>query len=136
MPKGFIDTNVLLYLLEKRDPAKRDACRGLVRELVTRGDAVISTQVLQEFYMICTTRLKLKPLFIKGLIHNFENMEIVTVGVDLIKEAIDTSLQNDISFWDAVIVVAAEAARCKYLYTEDLDDGRVIRNVRVQNPIK
>ena len=136
MPKGFIDTNVLVYQLDKRDPAKRDACRGLVRELVTRGEAVISTQVLQEFYVVCATRLKLKPLVVKGLIHNFENMELVTIGVDLIKEAIDTSLQNDISFWDALIVVAAEAARCKYLYTEDLNDGQVIRNVRVQNPIK
>ena len=47
MPKGFIDTNVLVYQLDKRDPEKRDACRGLVRGLVTRGDAVISTQVLQ-----------------------------------------------------------------------------------------
>jgi len=104
--------------------------------LVSRGDAVISSQVLQEFYIVCTTRLKLKPLFVKGLIHNFENMELVTIGADLIKEAIDTSLQNDISFWDALIVVAAEAARCKYLYTEDLNDGQIIRNVRVQNPIK
>lgn len=136
MPKGFIDTNVLVYQLDKRDPAKRDTCRGLVHELVSRGDAVISTQVLQEFYIVCTTRLKLKPLFVKGLIHNFENMELVTIGADLIKEAIDTSLQNDISFWDALIVVAAEAARCKYLYTEDLNDGQIIRNVRVQNPIK
>ena len=136
MPKGFIDTNVLVYQLDRRDPAKRDACRGLVRELVTRGDAVISTQVLQEFYLVCTTRLKLKPLFVKGLIHNFENMELVTIGADLIKEAIDTSSQNDISFWDALAVVAAEAARCKYLYTEDLNDGQIIRNVRVQNPMK
>ena len=107
MPKGFIDTNVLVYQLDRRDPAKRDACRGLVRELVPRGDAVISTQVLQEFYVVCTTRLKLKPLFVKGLIHNFENMELVTIGADLIKEAIDTSSQNDISFWDALVVVAA-----------------------------
>lgn len=136
MPKGFIDTNVLVYQLEKRDPAKRDACRGLVRDLVTRGEAVISTQVLQEFYVVCTTRLKMKPLVVKGLIHNFENMELVTIGADLIKEAVDVSLQNDISFWDALIVVAAEAAHCKYLFTEDLNDGQVIRNVRVQNPIK
>jgi predicted nucleic acid-binding protein len=125
-----------VYQLDKRDPSKRDACRGLVRDVVTRGEAVISTQVLQEFYMVCTTRLKMKPLVVKGLIHNFENMEMVALGADLINEAIDTSLQNDISFWDALIVVAAEAARCKYLYTEDLNDGQVIRNVRVQNPIR
>jgi len=136
VPKGFIDTNVLVYQLDKRDPAKRDACRGLVRELVTRGEAVISTQVLQEFYVVCATRLKLKPLVVKGLIHNFENMELVTTGADLIKEAIDISLQNDISFWDALIVVSAESARCKYLYTEDLNEGQVIRNVRIQNLIK
>jgi len=134
--KGFIDTNVLVYQLDKRNPAKRDACRNLVHELVSRGDAVISTQVLQEFYVVCTTRLKLKPLLVKGLIHSFENMEVVTIGSDLIKEAIDTSIQNDISFWDGLVVVAAEAARCRYLYTEDLNYGQVIRNVRIEKPFK
>jgi predicted nucleic acid-binding protein len=136
VPRGFIDTNVLVHQLDKPDPASRDACRGLVRELVARGEAVISTQVLQEFHVVCTTRLKLKPLFVIGLIHNFENMELVAIGSDLIKVAIDTSLQNDISFWYALIVVAAEAARCKYLYTEDLNDGQIIQNGRAQNPIK
>jgi predicted nucleic acid-binding protein len=63
-------------------------------------------------------------------------MEVVTVGSDLIKEAIDTSIQNGISFWDALIVVAAEAARCRYLHTEDLNDGQVIRGVRIQKPFR
>jgi predicted nucleic acid-binding protein len=136
VPKGFIDTNILVYQMDKRNPEKKNTCRGIVRDLVSRNDAVISTQVLQEFYVVCTTRLKLKPVFVKGLIHGFENMEVVTIGPDLIKEAIDTSVQSDISFWDSLIVVAAEAARCKYLYTEDLNDGQIIRNVRIQNPFK
>ena len=136
MPKGFIDTNILVYQMDKRNPEKKNTCRSIVRDLVSRNDAVISTQVLQEFYVVCTTRLKLKPVFVKGLIHGFENMEVVTIGPDLIKEAIDTSVQSDISFWDSLIVVAAEAARCKYLYTEDLNDGQIIRNVRIQNPFK
>jgi len=136
VPKGFIDTNILVYQMDKRNPEKKNTCRSIVRDLVSRNDAVISTQVLQEFYVVCTTRLKLKPVFVKGLIHGFENMEVVTIGPDLIKEAIDTSVQSDISFWDSLIVVAAEAARCKYLYTEDLNDGQIIRNVRIQNPFK
>jgi predicted nucleic acid-binding protein len=136
VPKGFIDTNVLVYQLDKSDLGKRNTCRGIVRDLVSRNDAVISTQVLQEFYVVCTTKLKLKPVFAKGLIHGFENMEIITIGPDLIKEAIDASVQNDISFWDSLIIVSAEAAHCKYLYTEDLNDGQIIRNVRIQNPFK
>jgi predicted nucleic acid-binding protein len=70
------------------------------------------------------------------LIHGFENMEIITIGPDLIKEAIDASVQNDISFWDSLIIVSAETAHCRYLYTEDLNDGQIIRNVRIQNPFK
>jgi predicted nucleic acid-binding protein len=136
VPKGFIDTNVLVYQLDKSDLGKRNTCRGIVRDLVSRNDAVISTQVLQEFYVVCTTKLKLKPVFAKGLIHGFENMEIITIGPDLINEAIDASVQNDISFWDSLIIVSAEAAHCKYLYTEDLNDGQIIRNVRIQNPFK
>ena len=66
MPKGFIDTNVLVYQMVKRDLEKRNNCRSIVRDLVSRNDAVISTQVLQEFYVVCTAKLKMKPVFVKG----------------------------------------------------------------------
>jgi predicted nucleic acid-binding protein len=134
--KVFFDTNILVYQMDKRDADKRDACRDLVRGAVAQGDAVISTQVLQEFYVVATLKLGVDPILAKSIVHTFENMEVVTVGRDHINDAIDASLQYRLSFWDALIVVAAESARCEQLYSEDFSEGRVIRNVRIVNPFR
>ena len=136
MPKSFLDTNILIYQMDNREVVKQKKCRELVRALVLRHEAVISTQILQEFYVACTAKLKVKPILVKGMIHGFQNMEVVTIGSDLIDEAIDTSIQYQISFWDSLVVVSAESAKCQYLVTEDLNEGQVIRNVKIQNPMK
>jgi predicted nucleic acid-binding protein len=136
VPKSFLDTNILIYQMDNREIVKQKRCRELVRALVQRHEAVISTQILQEFYVACTAKLKVKPILVKGMIHGFQNMEVVAVGSDLINEAIDTSIQYRISFWDSLVVVSAESAKCQYLITEDLNDGQVIRNVKIQNPMK
>ena len=122
--------------MDNRDVVKQKKCRELVRALVLKHEAVISTQVLQEFYVACTAKLKVKPILVKGMMHGFENMEVVTVGTDLINEAIDTSIQYQISFWDSLVIVSAESAKCRNLITEDLNGGQVIRNVKIQNPMK
>jgi len=122
--------------MDNREIVKQKKCREIVRALVQRHEAVISTQILQEFFDACTVKLKVKPILVKGMIHGFQNMEVVTVGSDLINEAIDTSIQYQISFWDSLVVVSAESAKCQYLITEDLNEGQVIRNVKIQNPMK
>jgi predicted nucleic acid-binding protein len=136
VPKAFLDTNILIYQMDNRDLVKQKTCRELMRALVRRHEAVISTQILQEFYVACTGKLKVKPILVKGMMHGFQNMEVVTVGADLINEAIDTSIQYQISFWDSLVIVSAESAKCQYLITEDLNGGQVIRNVKIQNPMK
>ena len=136
MPKSFLDTKILIYQMDNREIVKQKKCREIVRALVQRHEAVISTQILQEFFDACTVKLKVKPILVKGMIHGFQNMEVVTVGSDLINEAIDTSIQYQISFWDSLVVVSAESAKCQYLITEDLNEGQVIRNVKIQNPMK
>ncbi len=136
MAKGFIDTDVLIYQLDSRDKGKQKKCRDLVKALVANQEAVISTQVLQEFYVACTTKLKIKPILVKGIMHGFENMEVVSIGTELINEAIDTSIQYRLSFWDSLVVVSAESAKCQFLYTEDLNEGQIVRNVKIQNPMK
>jgi predicted nucleic acid-binding protein len=98
VPKTFLDTNVLIYQMDSRDVVKQKKCRELVRALVLKHEAAISTQILQEFYAACTAKLKVKPILVKGMMHGFQNMEVVTVGTDLINEAIDTSVQYRLSF--------------------------------------
>ena len=73
MPKGFIDSNLLIYQLDSRDKNKQKKCRDLVKALVINHEAVISTQVLQEFYVACTTKLKIKPIWSRD---HFMDLEI------------------------------------------------------------
>jgi predicted nucleic acid-binding protein len=83
-----------------------------------------------------TAKLGADPLLVKDIIRSLERLETVVVSPMLIKEAIDCSLINQLSFWDALIVVTAECAHCEILWTEDLNHGQVIRGVRIENPLK
>ena len=105
-----------MYHVDKQDMKKHTVSIELFKESVGQGQAVISTQVIQEFYVVATAKLHVNPLLVKQVIHTFENMEVVTIGRDHINEAIDTSVKNKISFWDALVVVAAESAKCELLY--------------------
>jgi predicted nucleic acid-binding protein len=136
MSKVFLDTNILIYSLDQSDIDKKKNSRELIKALTSENLGVISTQVLQEFYVAATTKLGADPLLIKEIVRSLEKIETVTVTTTLIKEAIDCSVLNRISFWDALIVVSAESAKCKLLCTEDLNHGQIIRGVRIENPFK
>jgi predicted nucleic acid-binding protein len=136
MSKVFLDTNILIYSLDQSDPGKMESSRELLRALTTENIGVISTQVLQEFYVAATTRLGADPLIIKEIIRSLERFETVVITIALIREAIDCSVLNRISFWDALIIAAAESAKCSLLWTEDLSHGQIIRSVRIVNPFK
>jgi len=133
-PKVFFDMNVLVYALDKHDGAKQGQCRDLLREAAESDRGVISTQVMQEFYVVTTRKLGLDPLVAKGVLTSFELFEVVTIVPTMISAAIDTSVLQQLSFWDALIVVAAESASCARLVTDDLTHGQVIRGVQVVNP--
>ena len=135
MPKVFLDTNILFYSLDQTDPEKRQRSRELIVKLAAENLGVISTQVLQEFYVASTLKLGADPLIIKDILRSLERFETVIITPFLIKEAIDCSITNRLSFWDALIVVAAESAKCKLLWTEDLNHGQIIRSVRIENPL-
>ncbi len=134
MSKFFLDTNILLYTLDANDKSKQAKARKLIQVVTEQDIPVISTQVLQEFYVASTTKLGVEPLLAKNIMRSFENMEIVQITPYLIREAVDTGILNVISFWDSLIVVAAESAQCELLYTEDLNSGQIIRGVKIENP--
>jgi predicted nucleic acid-binding protein len=137
MSKGFVDTNILVYAMDRDNRERRKRSRTLLVELRRSGMGVISTQVLQEFYVVATKKLSLNPLKVKPLLQWFEkHFEVVVVNGALIREAIDCSVVNRLSFWDALIVVSAERAMVGTLHTEDLNHGQVIRGVRISNPLK
>jgi len=134
MSKIFIDTNILVYSLDQFDPIKQKKCRSLLKTLTGNLQGVISTQVMQEFYVTTVKKLGADPLLIKDILHAYGRFETVIITPDIVKEAIDCNIINRLSFWDSLIVVAAESAQCESLWTEDLNDGQVIRGVQVRNP--
>lgn len=134
MSKIFLDTNILLYTLDENDKDKQKIARKIVQNVTEQDTSVISTQILQEFYVASTSKLGVQPLLAKSIVHSFENMEVVRIDPYLIREAIDASILNQISFWDSLVVVAAESAKCEKLYTEDLNAGQIIRGVKIENP--
>ena len=131
----FIDSNVLAYAQDARSAAKQRASRALISALAGSGDGVISTQVLQEFYVTATRKLGVPPLVAKGVLKTFAVFEIVQVSPVLIQEAVDCSILNQLSFWDSLILAAAASAGCSTLYSEDLNPGQSILGVTVKNPL-
>jgi len=132
--KIFIDTNILVYSLDNHDPEKMKKTRSILSMIIEKQSGVLSTQVMQEFYVIATKKLNGDPIIIKGLMNHLSKFEIVTITPELIFAAIDFSILNRISFWDALIIAAAASANCKEIWTEDLNHGQVIQGVRINNP--
>jgi predicted nucleic acid-binding protein len=133
--KIFIDTNILVYTVDTFDKNKQMVARKVVKEAISNDAAVISTQILQEFYNVCTLKLHMNPLKVKGYVHNYiENIEVVQNSSTIIERGIDISIISQISFWDALLISAAESANCTELITEDLNDGQIINGVKIRNP--
>ena len=134
MSKIFIDTNILVYTLDQKNIVKRDMARKIVKKVVESHQPVISTQVIKEFYVVASNKLKADPIVVKNIIHNFHNMEIVNNDLDLIEQAIDISILSQLSFWDSSIIAAAEKANCEYVLSEDLNSGQNYRGIKLLNP--
>jgi len=132
--KIFIDTNILVYTLDQKNIEKRDMARKIVKKVVESHQPVISTQVIKEFYVVASNKLKADPIIVKNIIHNFHNMEIVNNDLDLIEQAIDISILSTLSFWDSLVIAAAEKANCEYVLSEDLNSGQNYRGIKLLNP--
>ena len=132
--KVFVDTNILIYLQEGLDKSKHEIAVSLFEKLADENVIALSTQVLQEFYVAMTKKLGQDPVAIKRILQLFEKFEINTIQVDAIQEAIDISILNKLSYWDSLIIASAIESKCKFIYTEDLNHGQVIKGVKIVNP--
>jgi predicted nucleic acid-binding protein len=135
--KVFVDTNILVYAHDLVSGIKNERARALVERLWTTGGGVLSTQVLQEL-CVNLRRKAVKPLTIdqtRSMIQDYSNWEIVVNDHNSVIEALAIEAHYQISFWDALIVHAAERAGAAILYSEDLSDGQTYSSVRVVNPL-
>jgi predicted nucleic acid-binding protein len=134
--KFFFDTNVLVYLFDADSPGKRKQARALFQKHTEAGDILLSTQVLQEFYVTVTHKLA-RPLGVAAAaetVSNFAELPLVQIDSELILSAIHRSRNNQLSFWDALIVQAAIEGHASTLYSEDMQHGQVQDDLRLVNP--
>lgn len=134
--KYFVDTNILIYAHDRGAGRKHDLARQLIEHLWNTGQGVLSTQVLQELRINLRRKLAHPPSTdqVRQLVQDYLSWEIVVNSPDSILHALETETRYKISFWDALVLQAAEVAGAEILYSEDLSAGRRYGNVHVVNP--
>jgi len=131
---AFFDTNVLVYADDSSSPKKQKRAIGLFAEHLRLGTAVVSLQVLQEYFVAATRKLGLAPQMAQRKVEILASARVVRFEARDIIAAIELHRLTQVSFWDALIIHAARAAGAPVLYTEDLQPGAVLGGVRLVNP--
>ena len=132
----FLDTNILVYAVSS---AEGDAARRTkALDLVQHCNFGLSAQVLQEFYVTVTRKIRkpLLPDLAVALMDEYRLFPMVPTDYPLIVSAAELSLRYGISYWDGAIIAAAEVLAAATLYTEDLNHGQRYRNVLAVNPFR
>jgi predicted nucleic acid-binding protein len=134
--KAFVDTNVVVYAHDPLGGTKPIQARALLRQLWVEKRGVLSTQVLQEF-CVNVRRKFLHPMSTeecREALHDYLRWQLVVNSPESLLRALEVERQYQVSFWDAMIVQAAESAGCEVLYSEDLSHGQEYNGVLVINP--
>ena len=128
----FVDTNVLVYVKDQTNPLKRKAAETWLAALSAKSAAVISLQSLREYYNVAT---KAKVGAVRAVIRR----EVMALhawlpndgGLDRLNEAWDIQDRYQLSFYDALLLASANAARCTHFLSEDLQDGLDVNGTRI-----
>ncbi len=133
---SFVDTNVLVYAEDRDAERKHEIARDLVVGLWNRRDGVVSVQVLQEFYVTVTRKLRrtMSPAKALEIVDGYLRWQTVDNTGSLLVAAIELQQKAKLSFWDALVVQAAIEAGCDRLYSEDLNHGQRFGSLTVANP--
>jgi len=135
--KSFVDTNILVYAYDRMSGVKHDRALAIVQRLWETGEGVLSTQVLQELCVTLQRRVANPASIekIREIVRTFLAWQVVVNTPESVLRALEIEERHTISFWDALIVQAAESAGATVLYSEDLAAGRSYGAVRVVNPL-
>lgn len=134
--RAFLDTNILVYVFDSDSPRKQFIARDLLLNAVQSGQASLSTQVLNEFYVSVTRKLQ-KPVSPEKALRAAKNLaalHVVQVDSRMIVRAIELSQAEQTSFWDGLIIQAALESGCSVLLSEDMQSGRKYGELQVRNP--
>ena len=134
--RDFFDTNILIYAADRSEPEKQSQARRLLNSAVENETGALSVQVLGEFFSVMTRRIPY-PISVEEAeetIHRVAVLPVVELDWTLVRRAIDTHKEYGISYWDSLIVAAAEKAGCTQIISEDLNSGQSYHGITVVDP--
>lgn len=130
----FVDTNVLIYAVDEAHPKKQAAAAAWRAALWKTQRGRVSFQVLQEFYVKVTQKWPETSGQARAEVRDLLTWNPVAVNSDMMESAWKLQDRFRFSFWDSLIVAAAQAAECRYLLTEDLQHDQELDGLTVVNP--
>ena len=135
--KAFIDTNILIYAYDLDAGPKHAIAADLLRRLWRDGTGIISTQVLQEFYVNVTAKIPtpISPAEARAVGGRYLAWHVVANTADRVMRASEIQERHRLSFWDALIIAAAVNAGAVTLLSEDLNNGQVVEGVKILKPL-
>jgi predicted nucleic acid-binding protein len=132
----FVDSNVFLYIFDEANPDKRASAETWLAWLWENARGALSWQVVQEFYWNVLRKFGAAPeqarAYVKAMLE--WNPPDVTLG--MIERAWHWTDQAQVSFWDGMIVAAAERTKCRFLLSEDFQTGREFGSITILNPFE
>jgi predicted nucleic acid-binding protein len=134
--KVFVDTNILIYAHDLDAERKHETARSLLRDLWENQTGIISTQVLQEFYVNVTRKIT-QPISTsqaRAIITAYVAWQVEIIQPAYVIQASEIQERYRLSFWDSMIVVTAAKGHADILVTEDLNSGQIIEGILIKNP--
>jgi len=131
---AFFDSDVLVYSDDTSSGAKQQRAIDLIALHLREGTAVLSLQVLQEYFIVSTRKLKVPPEIAQQKVQILARAKMVYFNANDIIASIELHRLRRISFWDSLIIHAARLAGAGILFTEDLQTGGILEGMRVVNP--
>lgn len=134
--RTFVDTNILIYAYDLDAGSRHAVAVGLLRQLWLDGTGVLSTQVLQEFYVNVTAKIArpIVPAEARAVLSRYQVWRIEVNTAESVIRASEIQERNRLSFWDALIIAAAAKSNAVTLLSEDLNHGQVVEGVKIVNP--
>ena len=132
----FLDTNVLVYSIDGKDPAKQVVAREIVVSAVRGGGFLISAQGLNEFSNIALLKLKLSVEEVRKFVSFFSRIGVVSLESRWTDAALLLKQRYETQFFDSLLLAAAQENGCDEILTEDLNDGQMYGSVKAVNPFK
>lgn len=134
----FVDTNVLVYAHDRSETRKQPTAQALLEGLWASRTGTLSTQILQEFYVVATRKFDppMSRRAAREIVALYATWPLVQVDLPLILAASQLEERHRLSFCDALVVEAARRAGATRLMTEDFQGGRQIGGVRIEDPFR